>query len=144
MPQSIKQKTNRGAILGNQNALKHGRWTAVAIEDRKRCDAEIKAAGVLMGREGWLATVAGASRSAQVRSPHRLRPVANSMCSEHPSAIGYYLVGCQEYHGTLGIGHAEHQNFAHEFADLPGWEVHHCGHLAAEQRLGRVVHGELG
>jgi len=141
MPQTIKQKTNRGAILGNQNALKHGRWTAVAIEDRKRCNAKIKAAWVLMGRERWLAIVAGASRSAPIRS---LRPVANAMCSEHLSAIGYYLVGCQQHHGALGIGHAEHQNFAHEFADLPGWEVHHCGHLAAEQRLGRVVHGELG
>ena len=54
MPRSIKQKTNRGAPLGNQNALKHGRRTAAAIEDRKRRNAEMKAAGLLLSRQGWL------------------------------------------------------------------------------------------
>ena len=54
MPQSIKQKTTRGAPLGNQNALKHGRRTAAAIEDRKRRNAEMKAAALLLARQGWL------------------------------------------------------------------------------------------
>jgi len=54
MPQSLKQKTNRGAPLGNQNALKHGRRTAAAIEDRKRRNAEMKAAALLLARQGML------------------------------------------------------------------------------------------
>jgi len=54
MPQANKQKTRRGAPVGNQNALKHGRRTAAAIEDRKRRNAEMKAAGLLLSRQGWL------------------------------------------------------------------------------------------
>jgi len=54
MPRSIKQKTTRGAPLGNQNALKHGRRTAAAIENRKRRNAEMKAAALLLARQGML------------------------------------------------------------------------------------------
>jgi len=54
MPQPNKQKTRRGAPAGNTNALKHGRRTAVAIEDRKRRNAQMKAAGLLLSRQGWL------------------------------------------------------------------------------------------
>ena len=54
MPQSIKQKTSRGAPLGNTNALKHGRRTAAAIEDRKRRNAQLKAVALLMSRQGML------------------------------------------------------------------------------------------
>ena len=38
MSQLIKQKPRRGAPLGNQNALKHGRRTAAAIEDATQQD----------------------------------------------------------------------------------------------------------
>jgi len=54
MPQPNKQKTRRGAPVGNQNALRHGRRTAAAIEDRKRRNAEMKAAGLLLSRQGML------------------------------------------------------------------------------------------
>ena len=54
MPQSIKQKTTRGAPAGNSNALKHGCRTAAAIEDRKRRNAEMKAIALLLARQGWL------------------------------------------------------------------------------------------
>jgi len=54
MPQPNKQKTRRGAPAGNTNALKHGRRTAAAIEDRKRRNAQMKAAGLLLSRQGWL------------------------------------------------------------------------------------------
>jgi hypothetical protein len=54
MPQPNKQKTRRGAPAGNTNALKHGRRTAAAIEDRKRRNAQMKAAGLLLARQGML------------------------------------------------------------------------------------------
>ena len=54
MPRSIKQKTTRGAPLGNQNALKHGGRSAEAIEARRRRSALMKAAGLLLARQGWL------------------------------------------------------------------------------------------
>ena len=54
MPQPIKQKTSRGAPAGNTNALKHGRRTAAAIEDRKRRNAQLKAAGLLLAKQGML------------------------------------------------------------------------------------------
>lgn len=54
MPQPIKQKTSRGAPVGNRNALKHGRRTAAAIEDRKRRNAQMKAAGLLLANQGML------------------------------------------------------------------------------------------
>ena len=54
MPQSIKQKTSRGAPVGNTNALKHGCRTAAAIEDRKRRNAKMKAAALLLANQGML------------------------------------------------------------------------------------------
>ena len=54
MPQPIKQKPRRGAPVGNTNALKHGRRTAAAIEDRKRRNAQMKAAALLLARQGML------------------------------------------------------------------------------------------
>ena len=54
MPQPNKQKPRRGAPHGNQNALKHGRRTAAAIEDRKRRNAEMKAIALLLSRQGML------------------------------------------------------------------------------------------
>ena len=53
MPQSIKQKTTRGAPLGNQNARKHGGRSAEAIEARRRRSALMKAAALLLSRQGW-------------------------------------------------------------------------------------------
>jgi len=54
MSQLIKQKPRRGAPVGNTNALKHGRRTAAAIEDRKRRNAQMKAAALLLARQGML------------------------------------------------------------------------------------------
>lgn len=54
MPRSIKQKTTRGAPLGNQNALKHGGRSAEAIEARRRRNALMKAVALLLSRQGML------------------------------------------------------------------------------------------
>ena len=54
MPRSIKQKTRRGAPAGNQNAKKHGGRSAEAIEARRRRCALMKAAGLLLARQGML------------------------------------------------------------------------------------------
>jgi hypothetical protein len=53
MPRSIKQKTTSGAPLGNQNARKHGGRSAEAIEARRRRSALMKAAALLLSRQGW-------------------------------------------------------------------------------------------
>ncbi len=49
----------------------------------------------------------------------------------------------QQHDRATGIGHAEHQHFGHELADLAWREIDHRDHLPADQRLGRVVDGEL-
>ena len=54
MPQPVKQKASRGAPAGNQNAKKHGGRSAEAIEARRRRCALMKAAGLLLARQGML------------------------------------------------------------------------------------------
>jgi hypothetical protein len=54
MPQGNKQPRRPGAPLGNQNALKHGRKTMVAIEKRKSRNAFLKASALLLSRLGAL------------------------------------------------------------------------------------------
>ena len=54
MTQASKQSRRPGPPFGNQNALKHGRRTAAAIEKRKGRNAFLKASGLLLSRLGML------------------------------------------------------------------------------------------
>ena len=54
MSQPINQKPRRGAPAGNSNAWKHGGRSAEAIEARRRRSAHMKAAGLLLARQGML------------------------------------------------------------------------------------------
>lgn len=54
MTQPIKQKPSRGTPLGNQNALKHGRRSAAAIEKRRGRNAMLKASALVLSHLGML------------------------------------------------------------------------------------------
>jgi hypothetical protein len=54
MPQGTKQPRHPGAPKGNQNALKHGRRSAAAIEKRRSRNAMLKASALVLNQLGML------------------------------------------------------------------------------------------
>ena len=54
MPQGTKQARRPGAPKGNQNALKHGRRSAAAIEKRRSRNAMLKASALVLSHLGML------------------------------------------------------------------------------------------
>ena len=54
MPQGTKQPRRPGAPKGNQNARKHGRRSAAAIENRRGRNAMLKASALVLSHLGML------------------------------------------------------------------------------------------
>src|SRR5262249_7311231 len=63
--------------------------------------------------------------------------------SEQLAAVWDWMGGCDKDDAALLVRKPKRQNLRHEFADLPGREIHHCGDLAADEAIGRVMFGNL-
>ena len=78
--------------------------------------------------------------------PPRIIPISrrnHANNSKHFSAVWYLKVRFQQNNRTILIRHAQRQHFAKEWADLTGWEVYDCAHLAADELIRTVMDGEL-
>ena len=68
----------------------------------------------------------------------------SSRLLEELAPVWNFLVRDEQHNRAVAVGEAERQHLGHELADLARREVDHGRDLAANEALGRIVHGELG
>ena len=85
-------------------------------------------------------------RDVRSSSPTRSRSAglgATSCRLKQPAAVRHLALDRAEHDRALLVGKAERQHLRHELADLARREIDDRQHLAADQRLGRIVFGDL-